>query len=210
MNSQGTPVPRATLGRLPVYLQYLRSITDGSKNEHKNISAAAVARALGLGEVQVRKDLALISGEGKPKIGYDIDELKSSLETCLGYNNRRKTVIIGAGKLGCALLDYDGFANFGFEITAAFDIKYRTAVKSDSGKPIYPLSEFPVYCSSQSIKTGIITVPGEAAQGVCDLMISNGITAIWSFAPGMLVVPEGIALREENLALSLAHLGRNM
>lgn len=210
MNSQGMPLPRATLGRLPVYLQYLRSIPDGSNNEHRNISAAAVARALGYGEVQVRKDLALVSGEGKPRVGYDIGELRSSLESCLGYNDRRKTVIVGAGKLGCALLDYDGFADFGFEITAAFDIKYQTAVESDSGKPIYPMSEFPMFCRSQGIKTGIITVPGGAAQSVCDLMTANGITAIWSFAPGMLTVPAGIALREENLALSLAHLGRNM
>ena len=66
------------------------------------------------------------------------------------------------------------------------------------------------FCRENGIKIGIITVPKEAAQEVCDMMVQNGITAVWSFAPIKLNVPEGVAVRQENLALSLAHLNKQI
>ena len=127
-------VPKATLGRLPGYLKYLNEI----KDECKTVSATTISKALGLGEVQVRKDLGTVSGEGKPKIGYVTEELIAKLEDCLGQKEKHKAVIVGAGKLGRALLDYEGFADYGLEIAAAFDAKTKKKEASDAGKPIYP------------------------------------------------------------------------
>lgn len=202
----GGCVPKATLGRLPVYLRYLESV----REINKNISATNIAKALGFGEVQVRKDLGAVSGEGKPKIGYNTQELIERLECYLGQNNRRQAVIVGAGKLGRALLDYDGFSDYGLEIAAAFDAEAEKITVAESGKPIYPMEEFEGFCYRSDIKIGIITVPKNAAQSVCDLMVKSNISAIWSFAPVSLHVPDSVALRQENLALSLAHLNKQV
>lgn len=198
------PVAKATLGRLPIYLRYLKSVSA----DNKNISATHIAKALGFGEVQVRKDLGAVSGEGKPKIGYVTSELIERLESCLGQNRRCQAVIVGAGKLGRALLDYEGFSDYGLEIAAAFDAGTVKTQVSESGKPIYPMQEFERFCYREDIKIGIITVPKSSAQSVCDLMVKSNISAIWSFAPDVLSVPDNIILQQENLALSLAHLSQ--
>ncbi|MBE6564059.1 MAG: redox-sensing transcriptional repressor Rex [Ruminococcaceae bacterium] len=198
-----TIVPRATLGRLPVYLQYLKSLPAEAGS---NVSATTIAKALGLGEVQVRKDLSAVSGAGKPKIGYAVAELIEQLEDCLGSRDRSRAVLVGAGKLGRALFDYRGFDAFGIDIVAAFDRSLERAEHSDSGKTIYPMEEFGAFCKREAIRIGILTVPAAAAQSVCEEMVRCGITAIWSFSPGQLTVPEGVVLRQENLALSLAYL----
>lgn len=195
-------LPKATLGRLPLYLRYLKTV----RSQKKTISATSVAKALELGEVQVRKDLSAVSGAGKPKVGYITDELIESLENCLGQGGRCRAVIVGAGKLGMALLDYEGFSDYGLEVVAAFDSEAENEKFSLAGKPVFPMSEFEGFCYREDVKIGIITVPKSAAQSVCNLMIKNNISAIWSFAPAFLHVPNGIVLKQENLALSLAHL----
>ena len=200
-----TAVPRATLGRLPGYLAYLRSPAAGSGQ----ISAAAIARALELGEVQVRKDLNLISGAGRPKVGYEKDALIHDIELALRPSGGSRAVIAGAGKLGAALLGFDGFRDYGITIEAAFE-KDGGDWESVAGKPIYPMRELRHYCQVHDIRLGIITVPREAAQTVCDEMVSSGIEAIWNFAPISLQVPERVKLRQENLALSLAYLNMSM
>ncbi|MDD4773198.1 MAG: redox-sensing transcriptional repressor Rex [Eubacteriales bacterium] len=201
----GVIVPKATLGRLPIYLRYLKSI----RADSKNISATGIAKALGYGEVQVRKDLGAVSGKGKPKVGYDTDDLIERLDAYLGLNKSEQAIIVGAGKLGRALLDYNGFSDFGLDIAAAFDTGDTTQI-SESGKPIYPMEEFDNFCYRHAIRIGIITVPRDAAQGVCDLMVKNNISAVWSFAPGILSVPDHVVLRQENLALSLAYLTKQI
>lgn len=196
-----TEISRATLGRIPLYLSYLESLPRGTEN----ISATSIAKALGLGDVQVRKDLGALCGSGRPKIGYLTDELIACLKYFLGSKNG-ETVIVGAGKLGRALLDYGGFGQFGLSLLAAFDAKIRTEEKSDTGKPILPMSEFSVFCKENNVKIGIIAVPAESAQSVCDLFLANGIKAVWCFAPCRLSAPSDAIIQYENMALSLAHL----
>lgn len=196
------PLPKATLGRLPLYLKYLKSIPA----DIKTVSATGIARALNLGDVQVRKDLAAVSGEGKPKIGYITNELVNAIEDALSGGSPTGAILVGAGKLGRALLDYDGFSDYGISIAAAFD-KNTFADKSEElKKPILPMDKLGDFCKNNSIKIGIITVPRDAAQEVCNQMINSGITVIWSFAPVPLSVPAGITLKREDLALSLAHI----
>ena len=102
-------VSKATLGRLPCYLQHLRAIL---KNNDEYVSATTIAKKLSLGEVQVRKDLNSVSGAGRPKVGYEIKALIKSIEDVLGYNDLAQAIIVGAGKLGQALLNYEGFEEY--------------------------------------------------------------------------------------------------
>ena len=200
----GYSIPKATLGRLPLYLEYLRSLPE----IRRTISATAIARALSLGDVQVRKDLATVSGAGKPKVGYETDKLIADIESHLGYERLTCAVLVGAGKLGRALLDYDGFENFGVKIIAGFDCN-ETALKKGS-KEILPIKDIRAYCQAHDVKLGIITVGGGSAQEVCDKLVDSGIKAIWNFAPIALKVPSGVLLKQENLALSLAYLNNQI
>ena len=195
-------ISKSVLRRLPTYLTYLKSIQDA---ESPYISATALANALGMGEVQVRKDLAMVSDGGRPKIGYPRDLLIDDIEQFLGYDNTTDAVLIGAGKLGQALMCYKGFDAYGLNILAGFD-KSPDVEFTDNGKPIYPMDHLASFCRGHKILMAIITTPERAAQEVCDQLIDCGIKAIWSFAPGHLEVPEGVMVHNENMATSLAIL----
>ena len=200
-------ISRATLKRLPTYLSYLKALPSEAS---ANISATALAAGLHMGEVQVRKDLALVSDGGRPKIGYNREHLIADIENFLGYGNSNDAVLIGAGKLGRALLGYGGFAEYGLNIVAAFDANDTLIGTTNGGKPIMHLSRLGEVCQRYKIKIGIITVPAEYAQGVCDLLIENGILAIWNFAPKHLNVADGILVQNENMAASLALLCKHL
>lgn len=199
-------VSRATMGRIPTYLKYLKS----TNHYTENISATVLAKKLGLGEVQVRKDLAAVSGAGRPKTGYKISELITALEKFLEYDEESKVVIVGAGKLGRALLDYGGFKDYGLDIMAAFDIKVKDAEHSNSGKPVYSMDLFDSFCKNNNVKIGVIAVPADSAQEVCDRCVKNGVRAIWCFAPCTLSVPPEIPVQYENMGLSLAYLNKKI
>ena len=200
----GYSIPKATLGRLPQYLEYLRSLPE----IRRTISATAIAKALSLGDVQVRKDLASVCGAGKPKIGYETDKLITDIESHLGYERLTNAVLVGAGKLGRALQDYDGFEDFGVKIVAGFDCNETVLTKGT--KDILPIRDIEVYCREHDVKLGIITVGQGSAQDVCDKLVGSGIKAIWNFAPVTLKVPNGVLLGQENLALSLAYLNNQI
>ena len=196
-------VTKATLGRLPQYLQFLNGLPPG---QYDHISATTIAKMLSLGEVQVRKDLAAVSGLGKPKVGYRTSELIKDLEDALGCKKLTPAILVGAGKLGRALLDYNGFEEYGVQITAAFDCNEQVLRMNKNSKEILHISSLKKYCTENGIRIGIITVGSGSAQDVCDQMLEAGITAIWNFAPCQLKVPDNLLVKQENLALSLAHL----
>lgn len=195
-------VSPSTVKRLPKYLYYLKQLPA----EQTHISATAIALALGYGDVQVRKDLANIAKGGKPKTGYDRQMLIDALETFLGYKNVHNAVIIGAGKIGMALFEYEGFSAYGLNIVAAFDKDISRVGVNEKGKYIYPLSDFAEFCRQVNVKIGIITVPASAAQETCDLLCANGIRAIWSFAPAHLNAEKNTLIQYENMAETLAIL----
>lgn len=199
-------ISKAILKRLPGYLAYLKAIPPEAS---PYISATALAAALGMGEVQVRKDLAAVSDGGRPKIGYLRESLIEDISQFLGYDNTTDAILVGAGKLGQALLGYSGFAAYGLNILAAFDEK-PFAEKTAEGRPIFAMDMLEPFCKTNKVLMGIITVPGEHAQKVCDIMIRCGIKAVWNFAPVHLDVPPNILVQNENMATSLALLSMHL
>ena len=200
-------IPRQTLMRLPVYLSYLKGL---GAQAPANISSAAIAAALNLGPVQVRKDLACLPCTGRPKTGYVTTELIRALEHFLGYDDTANAIVVGAGKLGRSLMSYSGFAHYGLNILAAFDTDPILVGTQCDGKPILAVDKLADLCSRLGVHIGIITVPAAAAQSVCDLMVRGGILAIWNFAPVRLSAPGDVLIHNENMASSLAVLSRHL
>ncbi len=196
-----THISNAVMERLPIYLHYLKCLAP----ERETVSATLLARGLSLGEVQVRKDLASVVGGGKPRVGYKTTVLIEALEAVLGYGTMHNAVIIGAGKLGKALLDYEEFYHSGCHILAAFDIHSENSVTA-GGKPVLSMEYLPAYVKEHHVEIGVITVPHEHAQEVCDALVACGVTTIWNFAPCKLRSQEGVFIKQENMASSLAVL----
>ena len=178
-------ISKLTLQRLPIYLAYLRTLP---AEEGAAISAAAIASALGLGEVQVRKDLATVSDAGKPKVGYLIADLMRDLEHFLGYGTRNRAVLVGVGNLGLALLSYSGFADYGLNIVAAFDNKSALIGSNVDGRPVLHVR----------------------AQSCLNALVEGGVRAVWNFAPVHLLAPDGVLVQRENMASSLALLSYHL
>jgi len=198
-------ISKQTLQRLPLYLSYIKALPADAP---KNISATMIAEALQLNDVQVRKDLASVSTSGKPKVGYNVRDLIAELESFLGYNNVDDAIIVGAGSLGKALLNYGGFKEYGLNVLAAFDLCNEP--EEFQGKTVFPIEQLESVCRRMNIRIGIITVPAASAQEICDSLVKSGVRAIWNFAPVHLVVPDGILVQNENMASSLALLSNHL
>lgn len=203
-----SPISQQAIRRVPFYLKYLKAaLADGMEN----ISAPVIARGLNLNEVQVRKDLAAISvSGGRPRTGYNVRELIADIEDFLGLKNVTEAVLVGAGHLGKALLSYKGFDDYGLKIVAAFDTNDAIEGMEFHGKTVFPLYKLVDLTRRLQIRIGIIAVPAETAQEVCDMLVKAGCLAIWNFAPVHLVVPEHIMIQNENMAASLVLLSRHL
>jgi len=201
------PISHQTLSRLPLYLNYLKSLDD---NQNPHVSATAVANALGLNPVLVRKDLALISTGGRPKVGYPTAALRQDISHYLGCDEPVLAVLAGAGNLGSALLAYDGFKSYGINIVCAFDADQSLVGSMIKGRPILDVGKLGEFCRENRVKIGIITVPAPHAQAICDTMVAGGVLAVWNFAPTHLYVPGHVLVQNENMASSLALLSKHL
>lgn len=209
MKQESTPnITLQALQRMPYYLQYLKEM---QKKGVKSIASTVIGNDLKLNEVQVRKDLASIcTTQGKPKSGFIVEELILNMEEYLGYNNSMDAVLVGAGSLGKALMSFREFDSYNLNIVGAFDIDEELIGKVVCGKQIFPLDKLEELCHRMHVYIGIITVPADFAQSVCDKLIASGIRGIWNFAPVRLSVPEHILIQNENLAASLAVLSKHL
>ena len=207
-NREITNVSKATIGRMPAYLRYLK---EKQLQGERTISSTAIAEDLRLSAVQVRKDLSVIgSVAGKPKLGFGIGELIEGINRFLGYDNVTDAVLVGAGGLGSALLGYSGFKNYGLNIVAAFDSDPALIGKEVGGVKVFDASQISRLVRRLNVRSGIITVPKAAAQQVADELVGGGVRAIWNFASAHLILPENIAVKNEDMAASLAILSKRL
>lgn len=197
-------IPEFSLQRMPVYLNYLRTLPDDGTYNY--ISSGAIAQALGLGEVLVRKDLAYTGCAGRPKVGYPRAELISALENFLCVNDSKSAVIVGAGGLGSALLCYGGFSHYGIELACAFDNDPAKIGTTIGGKPVISIDELNEGCKKYGATLAIIAVPASAAQQTAELLIKAGIKAILNFAPVQINTGDEIKVINIDVAANLAIL----
>ena len=201
-------IPKSAMSRLPLYYCYLQEkLAEGCEF----VSSKLIADSLSLHTVLVRKDLASVSSTpGRPKVGFRTDQLLKDMKSYLGYDDYNEVVLVGVGGLGKTLLQYPGFKNYGLDVVAGFDVDENVIGKSVGGKMVYPMSMLENLVRRLDVKLGIIAVPGPQAQAVADILVSSGIKGIWNFAPAHIDLPQGVIIKNENLAASLAVLSNRL
>ena len=197
-------VPAACVGRLSLYRRELHRL---ERAQTRLVSSGELARALQLTDAQVRRDLSYFGQFGISGRGYEVRRLHGILAGILGIRGQTWSVALaGVGNLGSALLAYRGFSERGFVIRVAFDRDPRKVGQTMRGVPVASSAEMPALVRQHRVSIGIIAVPSEEAQDVCDQFVAGGVKAILSFAPVRLRVPTTVRLRHVDLALELEQL----
>lgn len=193
----------STVRRLSAYLRFLE---DFEGRGLRTISSDELAQRGGTTSAQVRKDLSFFGSFGKRGLGYSVPELAVRLREILGLGRRWKVIIIGAGKIGAALVAYRGFRQRGFHILAAYDASADKVGKALEGIPVRDISHLEKDVSKDPPDIAVVTVPSENAQAVVDRVVRSGIKAILNFAPIQLQVPPDVTVRTVNMAMELEGL----
>ena len=201
--SDNKVIPIPTVKRFPSYLRILKQ---NQRSGMQYISATVLADELGLKPIQVRKDISCTGIEGKPKVGFIIDELIDSITHVLGWDNTADALIVGTGNLGTAIAQYEGFDAYGLRIVAAFDKDPAKVGTKIGSLTVLPIDQINQYIKTHRVSIAVITVPAQAAQSVADLLVKCGIRAIWNFAPKDLKLPDDVVMQRTDLATSFAVL----
>lgn len=196
-------ISSAALHRLPIYFAYLQALPE----ETETISSTAIANALHFGQVQVRKDLALVSTSGKPKTGYPVHTLMGELAHFLGYDKTDAAVIVGSGPLAAALLS-ENTDRCGLTVTAAFD-RVSPQEYATANPPVYPLDRLSPFCRQHHIQTGLLITSPDRAQDLCDRMVEAGIQVIINFTPVFVTVPDTVTVSPHDLSASISIFAKN-
>ena len=198
----------ATLQRMPGYLRYLKQ-REAEGAEY--ISSVGLAEAMQENPSVVKKDLSMaVVSEGKPKVGYYIPDLVRDIESFMGYDNEKNAVLVGTGKLGQALLGYVGFEKYGLNIVAGFDTDPSLIGKEVHGKKILSADKRKDAVRKLKVKMAVLTLPASQAQKTADILVDAGVRAIWNFSPVGLNLPDTVAVKNENMAASLAVLSAKL
>jgi redox-sensing transcriptional repressor len=196
-------IPVQTLKRIPHYHQILIEL---EQKGEQFVSSRYLAHFFQVDDTQVRKDMSVIGYRGKPKAGYSVSGLKAAIGEFLGINTENTAILIGAGKLGSALVEYPGLSEYGLKLVAVFDNDPAKAGRIIGSFSILPLESLPRVVKTFDVGIAILTVPKQAAQAICDRLVALDIKAIWNFAPTQLTAPDDVILRNENMAVGLALL----
>ena len=202
-----TTIPRAVINRLARY-HFL--LSDLKEKGIEKISSQELSRIMGITASQLRQDLSYFGEFGQRGYGYRIQDLFQHIQDILGMTQRHTMVVIGAGNLGQALVQYSGFRDNGFQIKALFDINPKMIGMQVAGVPVLDVDELAVFIRRENISLAAITVPKMAAQSVAEMLVDSGVDGIWNFAPMELKLDTGIPVENVNLLGSLLVLTFNV
>ncbi len=193
----------STVRRLAIYLRFLEEFQQQGRD---TISSDALAARAGTTSAQVRKDLSFFGSFGKRGLGYDVDALAARLREILGLGHRYRVMIVGAGRLAGALVQYAGFSARGFQIVAVVDRDPGKVGQILGEVRVDDVAEMEAIVAREQVEIAILVTPADPAQSLVDRLIACGVTAILNFAPVQLQVPEGVDVKNVNLAVELETL----
>jgi len=196
-------IPKKTIARVLLYLRILGELTRDGK---KHVSSKELAAIAGLSDVQIRKDISRFGKIGRPRIGYQVRELKKKLEEFVLGQKAVHVALFGVGNLGAALLKFPGFHSDRIKVVAAYDVDASKIGKTINGVPIYALEDAAKTVKRIRTDIGVIAVPEAVCQSVADTMIRAGLKRIINFAPASINVPKGVAVKDIDFTIEFLSL----
>jgi redox-sensing transcriptional repressor len=193
-------IPPVVIDRLPLYARALASLETHGREV---VSSQELGHLLNVTPAQIRKDLSYFGRFGKQGRGYNVPKLLDELRRILGLNRQWRMALVGIGRLGRAILGYEGFTPQGFRIVEAFDSDPEMVGHEISGLVIKNTAELETVLSEDRVDVGIVAVPGETAQDVIDALVRCGVRAILNYAPIAAHVPRGVHIKRIDPVLAL-------
>ena len=200
-------ISRAVISRLPRYYRYLGDLLEAGA---ERISSNDLSKKMQVTASQIRQDLNNFGGFGQQGYGYNVKYLYTEIGKILGLDKDHNFIIIGAGNLGQALANYTSFERNGFILKSLFDVNPRLEGVTIRGIPVRMLDELEGYLQENDIEIAALTLPKSKAEEVADVLVANGIKAIWNFAHTDLTLPKDVIVESVHLADSLMKLSYNI
>lgn len=200
-------ISKAVIRRLPRYRRYLKEL---QKKGIEKISSKDLSKLIGYTASQIRQDLNNFGGFGQQGYGYNVKYLYTEIGKILGLEEDHKIIIIGAGNLGQALANYAAFEKRGFILTGIFDVNPRLEGVAIRGVPIRMMDELKSFVQKNDVEIAVLTIPKEKAIEVANMLVENGVRAIWNFAHTDLNLPDNIIVENVHLSESLMQLSYNI
>lgn len=196
-------IAESTVRRLSLYLRFLEEFEERGA---RTVSSEALASRGGTTSAQVRKDLSFFGSFGKRGLGYSVHELNIRLREILGLGRRYRVVVVGAGKIGSALVQYRGFGDRGFDLVGIYDNDPRKIGRQIDSQSVRDAAHLDRDLKAHPADIAAVVTPSDAAQGVAERLVACGVTAILNFAPVQLQVPDQVTVKTVNLVLELEAL----
>lgn len=196
-------IAESTVRRLSLYLRFLEEFEALGA---KTVSSEALASRGGTTAAQVRKDLSFFGSFGKRGLGYQVPALITQLREILGLTRRYKVVVVGAGKIGSALVQYRGFRDRGFDLLAIYDNDPKKIGRQWDALVVRDAAHLEKDLQREPADIAAVVTPADSAQAVADRLVKCGVTAILNFAPAQLQVPDHVTVKTVNLVLELEAL----
>ena len=200
-------ISRAVIRRLPRYYRYLGELLE---NGVERISSNDLSKRMKVTASQIRQDLNNFGGFGQQGYGYNVKYLYTEIGKILGLEEDHNIIIIGAGNLGQALANYADFENRGFILKGIFDVNPRLQGVSIRGVPIRMMDDLKTFVQNNEIDIAVLTIPKEKAIEVANMLVENGVRAIWNFAHTDLNLPDNVVVENVHLSESLMQLSYNI
>jgi redox-sensing transcriptional repressor len=199
--------PAPVIRRLSTYHHILLGL---KQREIHRISSNLLAELLEFKPIQVRKDLQLAGLVGRPRTGFEVEEMERAIQEFLGWSRESKGVLFGMGNLGSALLNYPWREDHGVRFIGAFENQPDRSNILVNNVPVYHVSYFPEFARENKIDIGVIAVPPDDAQGVADMIVAAGVQGIWNFSHTHLRTRQGVSVENALFTQSLAILTRRL
>lgn len=204
---EGREISQAVIRRLPRYYRYLGELLE---NGVERISSNDLSKRMKVTASQIRQDLNNFGGFGQQGYGYNVKYLYTEIGKILGLEEDHNIIIIGAGNLGQALANYAEFEKRGFILKGIFDVNPRLQGVAIRGVPIRMMDELKGFVQRNEVDIAVLTIPKEKAIEVANMLVENGVRAIWNFAHTDLNLPENIIVENVHLSESLMQLSYNI
>ena len=200
-------ISKAVIKRLPRYYRYLGELLEDNV---ERISSNDLSKKMRVTASQIRQDLNNFGGFGQQGYGYNVKYLYTEIGKILGLDIVHPMIIVGAGNLGQALAYYVEFEKRGFKLVGIFDVNPVLEGIAVRGIEIQMISDLPFFMKENNIEIAILTLPKNKARDMAEILIENGIKAIWNFAHIDLDTPDDVIVENVHLSESLMTLSYNL